>query len=162
MTAALTTVLVGTAMVVGLLGTILPILPGAAVIWLAALAYGLVLGFGPIGWVSMVLITLLLGAGAWWAIRIPQRRTAAAGVSLRTQLFALVTAVAGHLVLPLFGAAAGFVAGIFLAHLTTTREPSLAWRSTRAALDGLWRAAAAQFAAGLGAVSVWIVWVVAG
>jgi uncharacterized protein len=160
--ALLTTLLVGTAMVVGLAGTILPILPGAVIIWLSALVYGIVLGFGPVGWVSMALITVVLGAGAWWSIRIPQRRTAAAGVSVRTQLFALATAVAGHFVLPVAGAAAGFLGGIFLAHLTMTRDPATAWRSTRAALDGLWRAAAAQFGAGLAAVTIWVIWVIAG
>ena len=48
---------VAIAMVMGLAGTVLPILPGLWLIWGAALVYGLVAGFGASGWVAMTLIT---------------------------------------------------------------------------------------------------------
>ena len=52
-------VLVAIVMVIGVAGTVLPLLPGLWLIWAAALAYGLVDGFGMAGWISMTLITAL-------------------------------------------------------------------------------------------------------
>jgi uncharacterized protein YqgC (DUF456 family) len=50
-------------MLVGLFGLVIPIFPGIMVIWLAALGYGLVHGFGTLGGWMFGLITLLMIAG---------------------------------------------------------------------------------------------------
>jgi len=44
------TVLTFIAMLTGLLGLIVPVFPGLVIIWLAAIAYGFVNGFGTLGW----------------------------------------------------------------------------------------------------------------
>ena len=50
-------------MLVGLLGLMVPIFPGILVIWLAALGYGLVVGFKFWGIVIFLLISLLMFSG---------------------------------------------------------------------------------------------------
>jgi hypothetical protein len=49
--------------VVGIAGTLLPILPGVALIWAATIAYGLVEGFGAVGLTAMAIITGLAFSG---------------------------------------------------------------------------------------------------
>jgi len=51
-------------MLVGLFGLIVPIFPGIAVIWLAALGYGVITGFTTLGWVLFAVITVLFIIGA--------------------------------------------------------------------------------------------------
>ena len=48
---------------VGLFGLIVPIFPGTVVIWLATLGYGVISGFGRLGMVLFVIITILMLAG---------------------------------------------------------------------------------------------------
>ena len=57
------TLLVGLAVAIGLIGTLLPILPGLVLIWAATIAYGLAEGFGAIGWVAVTLNTGMLIGG---------------------------------------------------------------------------------------------------
>ena len=44
---------------IGLAGTVVPILPGILLIWLTVLAYAIVDGFEAIGWVAFIVVTLL-------------------------------------------------------------------------------------------------------
>lgn len=52
------------AMMVGLILTFIPPLPGTLVIWAAALLYGLTLGWEKLGWLTFSLLTLLMIVGA--------------------------------------------------------------------------------------------------
>lgn len=153
---------VGILMLAGLAGTLLPVLPGPLIMWLAAIAYGLATGFGPGGIIAMVAITAALAWGAWLSIRIPQRRAAGSGLGVGAQLLAAALAVAGFFLIPVVGAPAGFVAGIFLTRYLDARDIGTAWEATKEGLGSLWRAAAAQFGAGLIAFAVWVVWAIAG
>lgn len=47
-------------MALGLIFTFIPILPGTVIIWGAALAYGQVVGWAKLGWLTLVLMTLLM------------------------------------------------------------------------------------------------------
>lgn len=158
----MTELVIGLVMIVGLAGTLLPILPGPLVMWLGALAYGMAEGFGPAGLLAVVLITLLLLWGAWLSVRIPQRRAAGAGLSLQAQLLAAGLAVVGFFLIPVVGAPVGFVAGVFVIRYAKVKDVGQAWESTRSALGSLWRAAAAQFGAGVAAAAVWLVWALSG
>jgi hypothetical protein len=147
-------------MVVGLAGTVLPILPGVWLIWAASIVYGLVDGFGFGGWVAMALITIGALAGTGAGIYLPQRRATAVGVPWWGQLLATVLAVIGLFVVPIVGAPLGFVVGIFLTSLVHTNALSAARSSTAATLRSIVLASVVQFAAGVAMVLVWIGWVV--
>ncbi|MCB0175072.1 MAG: DUF456 domain-containing protein [Anaerolineae bacterium] len=51
------------AMMVGMIFTLIPPIPGTLVIWGASLGYGLVLGWEKLGWVAFSLITILMVVG---------------------------------------------------------------------------------------------------
>ena len=149
-------------MAIGLIGTLLPVLPGLLLMWAAGLVYGVSTGFDTVAWVALAALTVLvLGAGGL-ALRLPAKRTAAAGVSVGSQLLALALAFVGFFVIPVDGAAAGFVAGIYLTRLATTRDRTSAWDSTQAALLAMWQAAAIQFGAGVAIILIWVTWLFAG
>lgn len=50
-------------MMIGLIMTVVPPLPGTVIIWLAAAFYGLALGWDKLGWLTFSLLTLLMIVG---------------------------------------------------------------------------------------------------
>lgn len=157
----LSVVVTGVAIAAGIVGTLIPVLPGLILVWAATLVYGLLTDFGPVGWVAMTLITILLGLGTFVSYKIPQRRVAAAGVQKSDQFLGLVLAIVGFFVLPIVGLVVGFALGIFLAQYLRTRDGPTSRRATKEALIGMLQSAAAQAAIGLVMAAIWVVWVVA-
>ncbi|MDQ4094918.1 MAG: DUF456 domain-containing protein, partial [Actinomycetota bacterium] len=111
----MTELLVGVVMAVGLAGIIVPFVPGLPLIWGAALAYGLVEGFGTPGIVAMIVVTAFLIAGMTAKIVVPQRRASAGGAPRSTLLAGGALGVIGFFVIPLVGLPVGAAAGVLLA-----------------------------------------------
>lgn len=148
--------------VVGVVGTIIPLLPGLLLIWLAALSWGVLTGFGIAGWIAMILITALAATGIYLSIRIPQRSAAAQGLSITGTLFGVTLAIIGGIAIPIIGVPAGFVLGVWLVRVTHTHDAKTAFRSALSTTGALLKASAAQF--GVGAVMglVWWMWALSG
>lgn len=144
-------------MVVGILGTLLPILPGIVLVWIAALAYGAVEGFGWVGWVAFVVITGLGALALWLGVRIPQKAAADDGLPWQGQLFAVGLAIAGFFIIPVVGAAVGFVVGVFAA--ASVQEGRVALDRTWTILKSLLAATGAQFGLAVAMAVVWAGWV---
>lgn len=150
-------VVAGIGIALGIAGTVLPILPGLALVWLSSLFYGVVEGFGAVGWTAMAVITAIGASGVVAAVRVPQRAAAAGGIGIRGQVLAVVLAVIGFFAIPVVGAAVGFVAGVWLA--ARTQHGDAAWDVTRSTVRALITAAGLQFLAGIAMAVVWGVWV---
>ncbi len=150
-------VLTAVVMVVGVLGTLLPVLPGVGLVWVAALAYGIVEGFGTVGWVAFGLMTVVGGLALWLGLRIPQKAAAEEGLPWQGQVFAVALAVVGFFVIPVLGAAIGFVFGVFLA--ASARERSIAIEQTWTTIWALVKATGVQFAAAVVMSLAWLGWV---
>jgi len=125
------------AFIVGLLGTLLPIIPGLIIIWLAALYYaGFVLGFGDFSpWVFALLtvVALVAGTSNLWLAALGARTT---GATWRTLLVGFIGAIAGTFLLPipLVGTIVGYAAGLILSEYVRLGQ----WRPAfRAALGGV-------------------------
>jgi uncharacterized protein len=155
-------VLVAVAMAVGMVGTLVPLLPGLTLVWLAGLGYGLVEGFGAVGLSAFVLMTLLALAGmaAGWVV--PQRAAGKAGSARSSIWLGGVGAVVGFFAIPVVGAVVGGLVGLYLGELWRTHDPATAWRATRATVFGFGLASLLQFAAAGSMALVWAIWVVAG
>lgn len=154
---------VALAMAVGIVGTVVPLLPGLLLVWAAALAYGLAEGFdtgGAVGAVAFGLITLLAVLGAvagWW---VPQRAAGKAGAARTSMALAAVVAIVGFFVIPVVGAIVGGLAGLYVAELQRTGDGEVAWRTTRATVVGFGLATLVQFLVGVAMALVWAGWVV--
>lgn len=153
-------VLVGILMAIGLAGVIVPLLPGLPIVWGAALLYGLLNGFGTLGWTAMVAITALAGLGMAASFVLPERAGAAHGASRSTRLFAGVTGVIGFFVIPIVGFPIGACAGVLLAQYRETADLADATRATINVLKGFGVGLIVELSAGLAMVLVWVAWAV--
>jgi uncharacterized protein len=153
--------LVALAMAVGVVGTVVPLVPGLALVWGAALAYGLLEGFGTTGTAAFTLITALAVAGALAGWVVPTRVAGAAGAARSSILLGAVAAVVGFFAIPVVGLVVGGVAGVYAGELQRTGSGAAAWRATRATLAGFGLAALVQLGIGLAMAATWAAWVLA-
>jgi uncharacterized protein YqgC (DUF456 family) len=154
-------ILVAVAMAVGVVGTVVPVVPGLALVWGAALVYGLVDGFGAVGVVAMVVITALAVAGTVAGIAIPRRAAGATGAAASSLWLGGALAIVGFFAVPVVGLPLGGALGIFVGEQLRTKDTGLAWRATRATLTGFGVAALVQVGAALAMVAAWVVWLLA-
>lgn len=154
-------VVVGVAIAVGIVGTIAPVLPGLWLIWAACLVYGLIAGFGTVGWIAMGVITVIATGATAAGFVLPQRGATGAGVSPLGQVLAFILAIAGFFIVPVVGAPIGFALGILVAALAQSRRLGPAWTMTLSTLKSMLLASGVQLAGGLAMALVWVGWVVA-
>jgi uncharacterized protein YqgC (DUF456 family) len=150
---------VAVVMVAGVLGTIVPLLPGLPLIWVAAVAYGLAVGFDALGWAAIAALTALAVAGMVAKLVLPQRRSSAAGTPRSSQIAGAAAGAVGFFVLPVVGLVVGAVAGVMLAEYRRTRSWGGAWRSTKATIVGFGLGALVELTAGAAMVATWALWV---
>lgn len=119
------------AMLIGLLGVTLPVLPGIGLIWLAALAYAIAERFTTIDVITFAVITILGAAGLsanLWASQIGAKAGGAAFPSLLLGfLTGLVGAIIGLLVFGI-GAIAGAIIGALLGIVVAEWRRREDWR----------------------------------
>jgi len=154
-----TEVLVGLAIAVGLVGILVPILPGSILILLAVLVWAAEVG-GRTAWAVFAVAAVLLLAGTIVKYLLPNRRLKDAGVPNSTQWVGAAFGVVGFFVVPVVGLFLGFVLGVYLAERHRVGGAA-AWPSTKAALRAAGLSIVIELAAGLLATLVWVGGVVA-
>jgi uncharacterized protein YqgC (DUF456 family) len=127
------TVLVGIAIFVGIVGIVVPILPGAILSLAAILVWALV-ERSAIGWVVFAIAVVLIGASQVVKYVVPERRLREAGVPRRSMFFGVLLGIVGFFVIPVVGMFVGFPIGVYLSELQRQRDHALAWTSTKHAL----------------------------
>ena len=146
-------------MLVGLFSLVVPILPGLVIMWLGALGYGIVRGFGTLGIVVMVIITILTIAGSLADNLLMGAGARKGGASWGTILAALLAGVVGTIVFPPFG---GFIAAplaILLLEYSRLRDWRLAFQALRGLATGFGASIVVRFLIGLLVIGLWFVWV---
>ncbi len=154
----LTDALVGLAVLVGLVGIVVPVLPGSALILAAVLVWAVVLSSAT-GWLVLAVVTVLLGVGVVVKYAVPGRRLRSAGVPTRTLVAGGLLALVGFFVIPVVGLLVGFVLGVYLAELSRVGRDR-AWPTTKAALRAVGLSVLVELVAGLLAALTWVVGVV--
>ena len=120
---------------VGIIGTVLPVLPGDSLVGAAVLVWALVERTVP-AWITLALVVALLVAGHVLTVLIPGRRMQAAGVPTWVLLVGGITGIVGFFVVPVVGLPLGFVLGVFVAEVARTRLIATAWPATVEAMKG--------------------------
>lgn len=151
----LTDLLVGAAVLVGLVGIVLPVLPGTLLILVAVLVWALEMSTRA-GWVVFVAVALLLLVGAVVKYAVPGRRLKADGIPNRTLLLGGLLAAVGFFVIPVVGLLIGFVLGVYLAEARRTGRHR-AWPATVSTLKAVGISMLIELAAGLLAALTWLV-----
>ena len=141
-------VLVAVAIAIGLVGILVPLLPGTLLVWAAIAVWSFVEG-DPESWLVLGIATALLGAGVLVKYLWPARRMRAADIGWRTLAAGAVFGVIGFFVVP-------------VAELAHRRDRRRAWASTVHAVKGVALSVGVELIAALMATAVWVVGVAIG
>jgi uncharacterized protein YqgC (DUF456 family) len=151
------TLLVGLVMLAGLVGVLLPLLPGTALILAAGVGWAvLVVEDGTARWVVVGVMAALLLAGLVLKYALPGR--AVAGRLPRQTLgLGAAGAAVGFVLLPPLGLLLGGALGVYLGEARRTSDRAEAWRSTLQVLKAVGLGVLAELTAGVLMVGAWLV-----
>jgi hypothetical protein len=156
-TDGLITLLCGVALIVGILGVIVPVLPGLILCWAGVLAWALFADRGAGKWVVLAIATVIALGGAVVKYAWPGRNLKRTGVPNGSLVVGGLLGLVGFFVIPVVGLIVGFVLGVWLAERVRLGDSRLAWPSTKHALKAAGLAMLIELAAGLGVAFVWLV-----
>jgi uncharacterized protein len=149
------TVVAAVLIVVGIVGILLPVLPGLLLV-LAGIAVWAVPRNDVVGWSVLGIAVAIVVIGSVAKYLLPGRRLRDAGVPGRTLVAGAVLGMIGFFVIPVVGLFLGFVLGVYLAELARLGSSSLAWPSTRGALAAVGWSILIELFTGLLAAGVWV------
>jgi hypothetical protein len=152
-------ILVALAIAIGLVGVLVPVLPGSLLVGAAIVVWATERG-GTAAWVVAAVTLALLVAGATVKYLVPGRRLQRAGVPNSTLLAGAALGVVGFFVVPVVGLPLGFVLGVYLAQWRRVGHRD-AWPATVHALKAVGLGIAIELSFAVLAAAVWAVGVVA-
>ena len=149
--------------VIGLIGAVVPLLPGPPLIWLGALVWGIGDGFQAYSWPLLLVLALMVVLGVAGDHFIVAATTRRAGVSWRAIFAALVGGLVGGGIggtaLPIIGSVIGALLGAVLALVVVEylirKEWAVAWRASRAYLKGFFIGVAFDLTLCVAMIGVW-------
>lgn len=145
----------GLAIVVGLVGIVVPVLPGLLLVWGAIAVWALV-DASATGWALLAVATVLVALSQVVKYLVPGRRLRDAGVPTRSIVAGGVLGIVGFFVVPVVGLFVGFVGGVYLAELARLRRHDAAWPSTLHALKAAGLSILIELLTGLLLAAGWI------
>lgn len=151
-------VVTGLVILLGLVGVVVPVLPGLLLIAVALVGWAAYVG-GSVAWTVAGVGLAALAVGTVVKYLVAGRHLRARGVPSSTLVAGGLLGIVGFFVVPVVGLPAGFVLGIYLAELRRVGRER-AWPATRHALIAVGLALLIELTAGFTAASVWVVGVV--
>lgn len=145
---------------VGLFGLAVPIFPGIAVIWLAALGYGVVMGFTPLGWALLVVLTVLMITGATIDNVLMGAKAHKEGAAWSSLVFGMAAGILGTIFFPPFGGLIAAPLMVLLLEYLRLHDIKKALASLRGLAIGWGAAFVVRFLIGLAMIGIWLVWAI--
>ncbi|MFI5523209.1 DUF456 domain-containing protein [Streptomyces platensis] len=151
----------GLVMLLGLLGVLVPGIPGPLIVWAGVMWWTLSEKSG-LAWVVLMSATavLLLNQVVKWLL--PARDLRAVGTPYRALFLAGVAGIVGFFVIPVIGGLLGSAGGLYLLERIRLGSHGDAWASTRTALRAIGLSVLVELFACLLVVGAWTGAVVAG
>jgi uncharacterized protein YqgC (DUF456 family) len=149
-------VVVGVVVIVGLVGIVVPILPGLLLVWAGVAVWSTERQDGT-GWAVLAIVTLLALAGTALKYLLPGRRMRTEGVPTATMLTGGALGVVGFFVVPVVGLFLGFVLGVYLAERGRLGQHRAAWASTIVALKAAGWSMLIELLTGLVMAATWVI-----
>lgn len=149
-----TDVAVGLVIVIGLVGVVVPVLPGVFLVLGAILVWALERQDG-VGWTVLAVTLVLFAIGQVAKYLVPGRQLKHAGVPARVTGAGVVLGFVGFFVLPVVGLPVGFVLGIYLAQRLRLKSHARAWPSTQQALRAAGWSMLLELATALLMAAIW-------
>ena len=135
--------------ILGIIGIIVPLLPGIVLIYMAVLTYVWAYGMETLGWASFIIITLIAlvtGTSDLWMSLLGAKTGGASG---RAMLYGTIGAVVGSFFAPLIGTLIGYAVGLLLGEYQKRGDWAAAWKASAGGLAGWGVATAVQLGGGL-------------
>jgi len=156
-----TLVLIGLAMAVGLVGVVIPVIPGLLLVGVAGLGWAILAdGAGP--WIVFGVMVAVLLVGTIAKYVLPSRTLRQAGAPASTLVLGAVGGVVGFFAIPVIGLLVGAVAGIYLGEARRLKDSKAAGRSTLSTVKAIGIGLLIELLAGVLAVAIWFVSVISG
>ncbi|GID27306.1 DUF456 domain-containing protein [Paractinoplanes brasiliensis] len=146
----------GVAIAVGVVGVVIPVVPGLLLSWAGVLLWAIFgEGSDAVRWLVLVVATAVALLGGLIKYLVPGRRLKTAGVPNSALLAGGLLGVIGFFVIPVLGLPLGFVLGVYLVERVRL-GPGQAWSSTKYALHAAGMAMLIEFTAALAVAVVWV------
>ncbi|MEV6166038.1 DUF456 domain-containing protein [Streptomyces sp. NPDC052052] len=123
-------VAVGLVMLLGLVGVLVPGVPGPAIIW-AAVVWWALTDRTPVAWGVLLGATTLLLLNQALRPLLPSRRPRASGVPRKTLMLGGAGAILGFFVVPVVGGIAGYVGALYATERLRLGSHGSGWASVR-------------------------------
>ncbi len=118
---------------VGIAGTVVPILPGPFLVAGAVALWGIVTG-GTWGWGIAAFAVILVALATGLKYLIPARWMRDGGVPSIVLIVGGLAGIVGFFVIPIVGLILGFIGGVFVAELFRVKSVDKAWPTTWTAM----------------------------
>lgn len=147
--------LIGLVILIGIAGTIVPILPGAFLVAGAVVVWALLIG-GAEAWGYAIAAVAVIAAGQVLKYLIPGKQLKASGVPNWVLMVGGVFGVIGFFVVPVIGLILGFLLGVFLAEAYRLRTFADAWPTTLQAMKSAGWSVLIEFGSTVFAAALWV------
>ena len=151
---------VALAIATGIVGVVVPVLPGALLAWAAIAVWAVAVG-STTSWAVLGVATLLIGGAQLVKLLVPGRRLRAAGVHRHSIVTGVVLGAAGFFLIPVVGFFIGFPLGVYLEERRRLGHHASAWNSTREAVRAMGLSIVIELSATVLAAGAWLAGVVA-
>ncbi len=144
-------------MAVGVVGILIPLVPGMLLTWLAALLYVIINGFDTLsifGFIIITIIAAVTGSSDLWMPLLGAKKTGASGRSL---VFGTIGGIAGTFVFPVVGTVIGYAGAILVSEYLTHRDWQIALKAALGGAAGWGLATAVQLG---GAILIILIFVI--
>jgi uncharacterized protein YqgC (DUF456 family) len=148
--------LVGLVIAIGLVGIVVPVLPGGVLVIAAIGLWAFVVG-SVTAWVTFGIAAALFIVAAVIKYTWPVKRMRQAQVRTSVLAVGAIVGIVGFFVIPVIGLLIGFVGGVFVAELASRGTVSRAWASTVHAIQGVALSVGVELTGALLATVVWLV-----
>src|SRR3954453_3465105 len=108
------TAIVGLAIAVGIAGVVIPVVPGALLVWAAITVWALAIG-STTAFAVLAAVTVLIGGAQVVKLLVPGRRLVNAGVPRRSIFAGMALGAVAFLAIPLVGFFVALPPGVYLA-----------------------------------------------
>ncbi|MGW0038685.1 DUF456 domain-containing protein [Gordonia sp. NPDC003376] len=147
-------IIIGVVILLGLLGIVVPVIPGTLLVVVAILIWAVIVG----GWAWAVLGVAvgLIAIAETIKYFVAGRVLRSGGIPNRTVVVGAVVGIVGFFVIPVVGLFLGFIIGAMLAELVRTRTMTQAWRGTVSATRAAAYTIGIELFGGLLAAGTWL------
>ncbi len=147
--------LVGLVVAAGLVGVLVPVLPGLVLVWAGVLVWTLA-ETGSLRWAVLAGVSVLCTGGLVVKYVVADRRMRQSQIPRRSIVAGAALGIVGFFVVPVIGLVLGMVGGLYAAERVRTGRASEAWKSIRSALAAVGMALLVELSAGLLAAATWV------